>query len=462
MNSNGVAPKRPTDASSPSRRWWQAGAKVSRLAAAREVARLASAAGGAFAAAGLGAVLAIWFPAESELTWPLIATGFGLLILVVATITVSKMNARNGTLYYVRHQFPGMADWHADDLSTLIARRPLDFRVLGREVIPNGNYREILDVTDGIASLADSFENQTNVDDASTGFDLAPDLQWFSAFTFGSQIYGQWENQRLHELPDHGPGQSPPPGIEWDLRRPPEHLNSHSVTIEVEKSHDDDPYSVVLVSANLTRERGRRPGEVRCRPKDWALAAWYGVGDFSTTSDTTVTHKTEYREVTVGHPKGTPTSANLIDPWEATAFCVMAIRRAAYDYPDKPILLSLAVPKTVAVAVGWHLLRDGFRAHTHDDLPNQPRRPTLIRRRTKQHAQSPLPVGLSPLAFTRNGHPLTRDVSPITSNLWQQLVPLYFDGRDFHPVRTHRSQPPAELILARLNKARRIIDPPTS
>lgn len=387
--------------------------------------RLTQQAGAATAAAGFGALISVVFAPGPlvPLAWlgPLVVTMIGLILIAATALRLKNLGHVNGTLYYVRHQFPGMADWHTAELQELVDAEPLNFRVLTRELTQSIRAGEPIDCADEIHELAIAFENQTNVDDASTGFTLAPDLQWFAALSFGSQIYARWEHQVLRELSDRASGHvaPTPTTFAWDLRRPPAPGTFRDVTIHSQVFPDAPPDAAVLVSANLTspNQRTATPtGDLTCRPTAWRLARWYGVGCFP---EGAVTWRTGYKHVQVGRPsKGI--DASLVDPWIATVRCVQAIRRAVHENPGRPVLVSLAVPKTVAIAVGWHLMRDEIGS------PGQ--------------AQ----LGVQPLG-QRNGKPIHRDLA----NLWDSIVPLYF-GREFHPTRVHHAQPPVSEIRQRL------------
>ncbi len=398
----------------------------------RAFVRLAQQAGAATAAAGLGALVSILF--DKSWAGPVIVTVVGVVLIAFTAWRITVMGHVNGTLYYVRHQFPGMADWHTAELRSLVKADPLDFRVLTREIVQPVVPDAAIDCADDIQELAIAFENQTNSDDASTGFSLAPDLQWFSALSFGAQIYARWDHQRLQELSDlragEGSGSGPLGSFAWSLREAPRRTY-RNVRIEDQEFHDAGPDSVVLVSANLTtpNPNAERSDHLACRPTAWRLSRWYGVGDFPVGL---VNWDTPYRDVQVGRGPGGNGSTELVDPWIATARCVQAIRRAAYENPDRAVLVSLAVPKTVAVAIGWHLMRDeiGARSETRD---------------------APLSdeLGVIPLYETKEGA-VFRDVHPARANLWERLIPLYWGGRGFHPVRIHRAQPRLATIESRL------------
>ncbi len=393
--------------------------------------RLTQQAGAASAAAGFGAFISVVFAPEpvppSAWVGSLVVTLIGLVVIGVTALRIKKLGHVNGTLYYVRHQFPGMEDWHTDELKELVDDEPLDFRVLTREIVSPVEAGKPIDCADEIHELAIAFENQTNVDDASTGFTLAPDLQWFSALSFGAQVYARWDHQMLRELSQQnaarGTTGAVPATFGWSLRQAPTPGTYRDVTIETQDFPDAGTDAAVLVSANLTspNQKAGPASVLTCRPTAWRLARWYGVGCFPLGP---VTWDTAYEHVHVGRPSKDSDPA-LVDPWIATARCVQAIRRAVYENPNRPVLVSLAVPKTVAMAIGWHLMRD--------EIGDQADAAAL---------------GLKPLG-QRDGKPFYRDLSPGRSNLWNSIVPLYF-GREFHPTRVHRAQPPLTSIQQRL------------
>ncbi len=385
--------------------------------------------GAAVSAGGLGTLLAVVFgPGDWAWIGPLAVTLIGIGVWLYARKAVEGHAEANGTLYYVRHQFPGSADWHDEDLANRLEKKPMDFRAITRDVVQPVRRAHGFDVASDVNDLAIAYESQNNSDDTWTGFELAPDLLWFSALAFGAQLYGNWKHQTLLELPSGGPAVTAANPLSWPLR-PPAQPSSTSKTWDLSIEHErypDTNDAVVLVSVNLStgNENASATSDPKCRPRDWRLAAWYGVGRFERSP---AKFATACKDVALaGSTYDLPISGQLVDPWVATVLCVMAIRRAAYENPGKPILLSVAVPKTVAVAVGWHLMRDDIGEAAATSL------------------------GIPPLNDGKGGDPIYRDTHPASANLWFRLVPLYY-GIGYHPVRVHRAQPELDIIIDRLS-----------
>lgn len=328
-----------------------------------------------------------------------------------------------------------MENWHTSSLNAMVKDKPLGVRVLSREVDLYQQAPGILDVADDVVRMAEEFEAQSNSDDISTGFHIAPDLQWFAALGFGSLMYGRWPHLTLRELPEGGPLRAP---NEWQLTTPPKKGSYVDPVIRKEVFETVRDEAVVLVTANLTTpsslggtQTGALAGiESRCRPEDWELKAWYGVALWTGRDE--VNHKTPCDFVTVR------SGGQYVDPWIASARCVEAIRQAASEFPGRLILVSMAVPKTVAVAVGWHLVRDELGG------PQE----------MEEFGISPL---RDPAGVTRVDGKGSLVYRQAGLNPWANLVPLYYDGveRKYVPTRVNRAQATAEDLTTRLGAARR-------
>lgn len=372
-----------------------------------------------------------------------------LVAILVATVTALLANRKldflrksSGTVYFIRYQFPGMANWHTQELRTLAERLGYqDLRAITREV-SNRPDRGVIDLVDDVKDISQALEIAVNTDDAQTGIRMAVDMQWMAAMAVGHRMYGRWETQQLDEMrTDDTPQGIQEPSLGWHLIASPGDLGQFAPITLITPPPEPDraDADVVLVTANLTPniKLGKLNGAIiaasppYCRPEPWRDAPWYGVGVFASNTveggdgalpnTTGITFDTPCMGVTMADAplQGEPTS----HPWLATVACVKALRAALHAHPAAIVVFTAQVPKTVGLALGWHLVRDE------------------------------LPVELlTPLYNNRKGEPVYRCAQPCCANPWRRLVPLYFDLETQTNIaaRVHPSQPTAEDLRVSL------------
>lgn len=432
----------------------------------RDRARLRAQVGGAVAAAAAGAlvpaVIALW----ADIVWVGIAVSsvllaLGLILLLFALRTLKELREDAGTVYFVRYQFPGLANWHRNGLRRLTDGR-LDLRVVTREVTgrPTGG---VLDIVDDIHEMAIALETATNTDDAGSGFHFAPDLQWPAALSLGTQMYGQWEHQTMNELVrDASLENGSPIELNWHLLSPPEQ-SSRWYDPKVRSWHAGDappPEAIVAVTANLTDRINLDPEQLpllRLAGTPDPYSGWYGVGAYpEANSEGATTWRTRCLPVIMSDESGLTSGsvsesnsgegARTVHPWVATARCVQAIRMALHEHPHDLVFFFAQLPKTVAVAVGWHLVRD--------ELTTTPAGPDDIPR---PHLRE-----WEPLYHDRAGKPVYRCLRTCCIDPWRRLIPVFFEQRTQSDgqmstnnvlVRAHPSQPPNYVLLPLVRRA---------
>ena len=119
------------------------------------------------------------------------------LLLALASARLDTLGKLSGTVYFLRYQFPGYADWHKRELAKLIKQYDAkDLRVIARDVtrLPEDG---AIDMSGDVTDMVVAFESALNTDESRTGIHIAPDLQWMAAMALGSQMYGDWDNQHL-------------------------------------------------------------------------------------------------------------------------------------------------------------------------------------------------------------------------------------------------------------------------
>lgn len=349
--------------------------------------------------------------------------GVSLLVLGLAVVSLERAKRSYGTVYAIRMQPVGAADWHFSQLQELADKASSDLRVVQRQT-PTGS-----DWTAPVEALAVDVQNACNTDLADTAFHLAPDLRWPAAVSLGSQIFADWQTTYLEELTpgnatkaDQASRNNPPSDPTWDMRdpavikpwgglgrrttrqkaKPPPNEELPELHSAPFNNHDTDP---VIVTMNLTVPNPNRDPATANRRPEGRFSHWYGVGVFPHTPGSDVDYRTIPRAVTCANPlppAATPNGHTAhAHPYAMTQRAVEAIRTALHEHPTATaIYVTALVPKTVALAIGWHLLRDR--------------------------------ISLTP-----------RCKKPCCIDPWQRLVLLEFDQVNdrFEPRRVHPNQP---------------------
>lgn len=374
----------------------------------------------AFGAICLGLAGAAVGAVVSDLAWgwDLAIGGVALAALVVSALLLGGVEKIAGTVYYVGYQFAWRDNWHERAVRELQKDRR-DSKVLIR-TISSGPVDGVLDLVEGLTELSRSLESEENADTTDSGFHLAPDMPWPAAVALGSLMYGRWPDQTLHELNEKsaaGPIQT----FEWEMQNEKDSRAHSSTQLSVARRHRTQNLSeslskVVLVTAHATvprpSARSQAPSGAASTPpviplRPWQLkdVEWFGVAAFE---DTTAGPQWDTPCKPTPISTETPVSGSgavMVHPATVTAAVVTAIRAALAMSEDQVVLLAMMVPKTVAVAIGWHL--------THD----------------------PLETGHSGSDGARRS---VRDAQP-----WKRLVLLQFDVRRevYDAVRVHPDQP---------------------
>lgn len=338
--------------------------------------------------------------------WRIVLLLVFLVLLMVMVWVRGKLRLGHGTLYFIRYLEEWMPDWHLDSEQAQ-GKASLDVRVVSRTLdqVPVDG---VLDVADDVTGIGRDLQMTMNDDDASTGFQIAPNVLWAASISLGYDLYGEWPSLKLVEL-----GIDP---FTMALRGPKPTDNSGlSVrTIQTEGSAHKGA-KTVLVSADLT---ARRP-DGTCGvspPRQWEWDVWYRLAVFETEDAAATARKEEpdaVRPVLV-RDRTDPERADhvAVRPEVAVSRCVEALRDALHQNHGSTVLFAATLPKAVALAIGWRL-RNGY------EYPEE---------------EEPAFVGCRDEACQ---HP------------WRYLVPLHYDqgNHSFVLARVHRSQPePAELV----------------
>lgn len=328
----------------------------------------------------------------------LLAASVMSTLLLVGTVLIRDRLGRDlGTLYYVRLFEAPMIDWHIGELRKDAGAR-LDLRVVSRYLLRDrrADPTFVDDLADTVAEAGLDLQRAMNEDDPNTAFHLAPNLLWPWALSLGYNHFA-WAGTVLLEFhPD------PSKRINWRPFDP----RTYGVVPEVRTSpRGSDPAALVI--ADLSDTDGAT------RLDTYAIGRVYRVAVFRDQSGDLDDPRQTVQVRGVNQP--TTSGSALVSPWTATAVCVDTIRKAIHENPDGPVLLSLRIPKTVALALG--------------------------------------------LALRTAPCPVEGCTQPACINPWSVLVPMNFEqgvgALTYAPVRVHPHQPPAAAMELMLKKCLR-------
>lgn len=375
----------------------------------------------------------------------------GLLVIAHHNKLRRQLEETAGTVYFLRYQFPGSANWHTKELRRL-QTGSMDLSVISRDVCQQPAPADALDFEPDVTDMVRALEAASNADTADTGFHFMPDMLWPAAMSLGSQLYGYWSSVTLDEAPfdaEFAPKDAEVLDLRWELLKPPDKPEEwfDPLVATWSAGKGDNNAGIVLVTANLTdrirrdpHNPARLPSPPLLRLTEGVTRHWYGVGAFTGPRPTTINTPCspvamDERELDRGAyvAPDDDLAKRTVHPWVATARCVQALRRALHEHPGETVFFAAQLPKTVGLAVGWHLTRD-----------------ELTKPRTS--AQEPLVAYLNewePL-YLKGDKPQFRCTETCCRDPWARLVLLNFDQgtHKLVPTRAHPSQPPLGVLGA--------------
>lgn len=355
------------------------------------------------------AFLGLWFQiAVASRFWLCAGAGF-LALLIGLAVWRDSLDARAGTLYYVRYLDPWMADWHDGDMRAQM-KEHLDVRIVTRTATRDWplEAHKVDDVATDLETLSQDLQSTMNGDLSTTSFHLAPNLLMPAALSLGHELFN-WDSLVLDELMNAG-------SIHWTLRDTARHGSvEHRINASDNNSltqEESQPLQgAAMVVADLTTE------EASGWPTAYKVGRRHRVAVFRSAGPDLDAERCSVR--VDPQPDGRDASSGyaVVAPMSAAEMCAAALRIAIHETADDGVVfVVLRVPKTVAVAIG-HLLR------------------------TIPCRMSTMDAGREILCL----HSACR-------NPWSVLVPLNYerDYRRYTPMRVHPLQPPVEVMETRL------------
>ncbi|MBT8225760.1 MAG: hypothetical protein HKP61_22380 [Dactylosporangium sp.] len=315
--------------------------------------------------------------------WRLAALGGSLLLLWLVLSHRTSTYQRTGTLFYVRTLASSMEDWHADAVS---ARHRYQMSL--RSVTPwidlsQRSATDVVDLVGTCASTSATLNLLINTDRDDTGYTLAPNMLWPVALAIGANLPTVPDLQLL-ELDGPGvhasngsneviwklPAQPPPPGlVEREL------ITSGPISVDGPRP-GATRVGVMLAFSRKATEMDL-PGVFR----------GFGVREY---------------HVIRPHKVGPDLRELAAKQFGAQQLMVLTqvlpreFARLTTEVGNRELVVAAALPKTLALALGWGLAQVGcaFFTDTHFVLFNGCGKPFLpVRVHPAQPAQSPIETG---------------------------------------------------------------------
>jgi hypothetical protein len=275
------------------------------------------------------------------------ALGVALLLLFLAILWRGSVHRRTGTLFYVRLIDAGWADWHTIPVQ-IASQRRMSLRSVTRWVDLSSHTRDgVIDVVDVCAEVAGGLESVVNGDRDDTAYTVAPNMPWPAALAVGAEL-PIVDGLQLLELPGR-PDSAGDDTAEESFRLPQPSADVGTPPRPLSRSHTGTRVGLLLTFTG----RGLDPDTAF---EGMDVGDYYGLDPASMGVDLA-------RRVGANF-----TGAELAKLAAALPPAVAEIKRAA---GDRELVVAAAMPKTLAMALGWALAQGTCRFFTGTHLLHQ-------------------------------------------------------------------------------------------
>lgn len=305
-----------------------------------------------------------------------VALLWGLVLLILGMVLLrirSRIAYERGTLFYLRLLAEYMTDRH-NVAREARQRGHAEHKIIARWINPHAKQGTVVDLTPEVEAITAETERCLNEDTSQTGTQLAPNLLWPAAMAIGydvAELAG--DTVEFVELGDRpldwkmvqvNLGESYADGLRivWaGKRRAPEQVKLVTLLAELTglgAAHQHPWQSDVV---------GRLAVLSDANPQ-----AVFDVSNRNTSGcDVVLLTRLPSKQVEVRTNRtggsveertgrdGEPVEVAMIRPQVAARKLWRMIRDTLHSYPNAHVLLNLRVPKTVALATGALLARDG-------------------------------------------------------------------------------------------------------
>ncbi|MEV6801901.1 hypothetical protein AB0M91_26665 [Micromonospora rifamycinica] len=300
-----------------------------------------------------------------------------LVLLFAAVLWRGLIHRRTGTLFYVRLLADDMPDLH-DAAIQIAARRRMSLKSVTRWVdLPTHTHEGVIDLSATCADIAAALEIVVNADRDDTAHTIAPNILWPAALAIGAELLIV-DNLQLLELPDP---RTPQP-ITFTLTKAVTPATLVTEELPLDTMAPDAPVGLILTFASAAAKMIRQVTFAGCPVSRCRRIRPAVIGDVSALGDRTFT--------------GSEVAAFA----KPLADAIVAVQTEA---GTRGVLIAAAMPKVLAMAVGWHLAHAKTRFFDHTFLLYYERGTnTYIPIRTHP-AQATRPLAKLPSEHRRNG-----------------------------------------------------------
>lgn len=257
----------------------------------------------------------------------LLAAAFALLF--AAVLWRSLIHRRTGTLFYVRLLADDMPDLH-DTAIQIAARRRMSLKSVTRWAdLPTHTHEGVIDLSATCADIAAGLETVINTDRDDTAYTIAPNILWPAALAIGAEL-PIVDNLQLLELPDP---RTPQP-ITFTLTKAVTPAALITEELPLNATTPDAPVGLILAFA---------PAAAKMSPL--AVFAEYSVSQCRRIRPAAVSHTTELNHITFTGPDVAAFARPLAE----------AIITVQDEAGTRGVVIAAAMPKVLAMAIGWHL-----------------------------------------------------------------------------------------------------------
>ncbi len=307
---------------------------------------------------GPDARLGPWtFPTTPARLWLTVVLVVAAVVLLVIQM---RLNQARGAFYYLRLLPAGLPDWH---MGRAARERCLAFRTVCRRYDPTmaPDPREI-DISEDVRDMTYDLEHLVNDGATTAGHQVVPNLIAPAGLALGFDWAARHRIDLLefnkHSKPEFALQLGTCVGDRAQYSPDPELL----FRVETLEPVPDDPAAVRSVWLAIRATEKGVPGPLKDVDKKCPLRAGCDVVRVAApiTGDQavqTIVPKRQRALLRRGWQRARQFdgAAAEISAAQLVNFATAAIRSALNDYPNATILLSLKLPKTVTVALGWRL-----------------------------------------------------------------------------------------------------------
>ncbi|MEO3747201.1 hypothetical protein [Plantactinospora sp. B5E13] len=264
-----------------------------------------------------------------------------LALLLTAVVWRGMVHRRTGTLFYVRLIADEMPDLHETAVQ-IAARRRMSLKSVTRWAdLPAHTHHGIVDLTAACADIATALETAVNTDRDDTAYTIAPNTLWPAALAIGAEL-PIIDNLQLLELDPR----TPKP-ITFTLTTPVTPADVTTKELALDTKTPDAPVGLLLAFTSSATEM--TPEKVFSQ---------YHLSRCHRIQPTAINDVEELRNTTFTGPQLAAFTQPLVD----------AIIKIQNEAGTQGVIIAAAIPKTLAMAIGWQLAQASTRFFTHTHL----------------------------------------------------------------------------------------------